>query len=564
MKKDIRNIPAITKFANETSASFKKEEHPLWFLANNWYFKKKQPTALIEIFMLMAKQEGPTTPDQLISRLEGKGQIPGLPSIGEPPEHDKMFLWLALTQPGLAKFIFPELILANYRPRIGPAKLGIKKGKKIYKYTSPEEASMTIAIAKILALGENFFSSLMAEVGVRSFYTEAVFICREQLHEFITEDPELNKLSQKAYRSLGVAARKQKKSPTERPLAEPVELQYCGIIITVIQDHNGSFGAHFKNAPGEFNNLMDVSPLLGFDSGDVAILAGTKFIKAHQPQEIEQIGIYTLSVRLWWNEKWGYGIWNNGGGGENSYSIFATRESAIDAGRKRTQEKIAELDKSIAADFERARQHQLLFPQKTALFIVQHARKQKHRHRQPSESYGGIKNPRLALQLALKELRVYKFTSEDTIQSGIGNMIRIAKLINHNVTGSFNNIPIIAEPNSKANELLGLYNQNATPTTPAAPADKPHREQKPKRRSAKSELKRLKDFAANKGFEIKMIDRGENFSTTPVADRFEIWIEGKNVDSKISFAQNLNDAIDKAWPEVNEFVKKHTPGKFSN
>lgn len=119
-----------------------------------------------------------------------------------------------------------------------------------------------------------------------------------------------------------------------------------GIEITVTNKHTPSdtWETYFSNAPGNFNQLHHVKALRGFGTKEEALEAGKKFVDDHQWQYVEDMDIFSIHVRFWGNDEWGYSI--RCGGMENN-SGFTSREDAITAAKKRTAEKVKELEEKI-------------------------------------------------------------------------------------------------------------------------------------------------------------------------------------------------------------------------
>lgn len=90
---------------------------------------------------------------------------------------------------------------------------------------------------------------------------------------------------------------------------------------------------------------------------------------------------------------------------------------------------------------------------KSALYIVEHARYQSSRGKNPSEPYKGELNPRKALELALIELRTYRMRVGGWIPRGIAEMVAIAKITKQEVTGEFNGVSVTASPTSSPEAL---------------------------------------------------------------------------------------------------------------
>jgi hypothetical protein len=97
-----------------------------------------------------------------------------------------------------------------------------------------------------------------------------------------------------------------------------------------------------------------------------------------------------------------------------------------------------------------------------ALYVVMHALWQKDRGRKPSESYNDILNPRKALAKAREDLLHYKPMVGEHVKAAIAHMCKIARLTHETVRGEFNEIPIVAHPNSsRAALLLQFWNDVA-------------------------------------------------------------------------------------------------------
>ena len=121
-----------------------------------------------------------------------------------------------------------------------------------------------------------------------------------------------------------------------------VVVGYCGVEITVSNKYYQKYSVFFRNLPGFFEPLNDVKALRGFSSVEAGIEAGKKFVDAHRWELIEKVGIYSLYVRLWWNEKWGYSVRSEGSSGNEG--DFKTRQETIEAGRAYATEKIKEYE----------------------------------------------------------------------------------------------------------------------------------------------------------------------------------------------------------------------------
>jgi len=94
------------------------------------------------------------------------------------------------------------------------------------------------------------------------------------------------------------------------------------------------------------------------------------------------------------------------------------------------------------------------YSRKTAEYVVAHAKWQRSRGRQPSESYKGEANPKKALELALKELKVYEPQCGEMVNHTAARIVEIAKLTGNMVTAKFNDIELKAWPMSTARHVI--------------------------------------------------------------------------------------------------------------
>lgn len=95
-----------------------------------------------------------------------------------------------------------------------------------------------------------------------------------------------------------------------------------------------------------------------------------------------------------------------------------------------------------------------------AILVVIHALWQKSRHRNPSLTYGGERNPRKALVLAKQELSQYGLMVGDRLNGVVENIVWIANLIGQDCRCCFNGVHLVAVPGvtTKAH-LLEFFNQ---------------------------------------------------------------------------------------------------------
>lgn len=86
------------------------------------------------------------------------------------------------------------------------------------------------------------------------------------------------------------------------------------------------------------------------------------------------------------------------------------------------------------------------FHRQTAEYVVMHARWQRSRGRNESESYRSERNPRKAVALALKDLESYEPRIGESINVAANNMASRAKLVGKPCKAHFNGILIEAIP----------------------------------------------------------------------------------------------------------------------
>lgn len=123
------------------------------------------------------------------------------------------------------------------------------------------------------------------------------------------------------------------------------QVEHYGIIIEVVEEDSG-WSAYFRNAPGMFGNLHNTLPLTGLQSEGQAFQKGRELIESHQPQPVEKIDIYDLLVQLMWNSTWRFILKSEAK--VESKGQFLSRETAIEAGRRRGQEMAQELHDRVA------------------------------------------------------------------------------------------------------------------------------------------------------------------------------------------------------------------------
>jgi len=99
----------------------------------------------------------------------------------------------------------------------------------------------------------------------------------------------------------------------------------------------------------------------------------------------------------------------------------------------------------------------LINGQKTAAFIVGHAKWRKSRGLNPSENFAGERNPRKALNIALVELATHVAKCGSSIGSAAEVIVANARLTERKSTTMFNGIEVIATPDSTVDSLVAFY-----------------------------------------------------------------------------------------------------------
>lgn len=96
---------------------------------------------------------------------------------------------------------------------------------------------------------------------------------------------------------------------------------------------------------------------------------------------------------------------------------------------------------------------------KTAEYVVAHAKWQKSRGRNPSESYKSNGNPRQALALALEELHRYEPMAGENVSYTVERMVKIVNLTGDQCIADFNDIHLIVNPDDKYDDIVGFFRQ---------------------------------------------------------------------------------------------------------
>lgn len=95
--------------------------------------------------------------------------------------------------------------------------------------------------------------------------------------------------------------------------------------------------------------------------------------------------------------------------------------------------------------------------EKTAAFIIAHARWQKSRGRNPSEGYGFEKNPHKALEVAYAELATYRTSAGQHLARAAEEMVVLAKFTKRPCSTDFNGIELTATHESNADAIVDFY-----------------------------------------------------------------------------------------------------------
>jgi hypothetical protein len=99
------------------------------------------------------------------------------------------------------------------------------------------------------------------------------------------------------------------------------------------------------------------------------------------------------------------------------------------------------------------------FNRETAEHVVAHAKRQKSRGRNPSESYKSETNPRRALALALEELSSYEPMAGENVSYTAIRIVRVAHLTGQSCTAHFNGIKLVANQEDKSDGIVNFYFQ---------------------------------------------------------------------------------------------------------
>jgi len=99
--------------------------------------------------------------------------------------------------------------------------------------------------------------------------------------------------------------------------------------------------------------------------------------------------------------------------------------------------------------------------EKTAEYVFAHAKWQRSRNREPSESYKEESNPKLALALATKELKTFDPMASTQISFVANKMVQISHLTGNSVTAKFNGVEIIASPGDTSVSIVSFYHKES-------------------------------------------------------------------------------------------------------
>ena len=110
------------------------------------------------------------------------------------------------------------------------------------------------------------------------------------------------------------------------------------------------------------------------------------------------------------------------------------------------------MKKQVANQFKRWRGEV-----KKPLYVVAHARWQQSRGRAPSMSYRGERNPRVALAMALEDLKVYEPGGGEHVSGTAARLAIITGLTGQDCQAQFNDVTIIAHPGDSVETLSEFY-----------------------------------------------------------------------------------------------------------
>lgn len=99
------------------------------------------------------------------------------------------------------------------------------------------------------------------------------------------------------------------------------------------------------------------------------------------------------------------------------------------------------------------------YKQGTPEYVIMHARYQRHRGRRPAAWYRGIRNPGLALKLALKDLPGVRPFPGDEVSEFCHQMARAAVILGRPINTTFNDIPLHAVPGVTGQRVYAEWNQ---------------------------------------------------------------------------------------------------------
>lgn len=135
------------------------------------------------------------------------------------------------------------------------------------------------------------------------------------------------------------------------------------------------------------------------------------------------------------------------------------------------------------------------FNRKTAEYIVAHAKWQRSRSRNPSESYKDKTNAREALALALEELSRYEPMAGENVSYTAVRLIKIVDLTGQPCTAYFNDIKLVASTGDKSDNIVGFFHQECERRSVEyreSPAGKrAEREAEERRQAAQAKLDQL-------------------------------------------------------------------------
>jgi len=99
--------------------------------------------------------------------------------------------------------------------------------------------------------------------------------------------------------------------------------------------------------------------------------------------------------------------------------------------------------------------------EKTAEYVVAHAKWQCSRNRKPSESYKEESNPKRALALAIEELKTFDPMAGTDVSFAADKMVKICHLTGNSVTAQFNDVELVAFPGDVPKSIVKFFHKES-------------------------------------------------------------------------------------------------------